>query len=470
MSTVIQEGFAPGILREYDIRGIIGQSLSEQDAYLLGRSFASFLAKTLHRELDIHVCVGRDGRLSSPALHEALCHGLQESGVHVHCIGVGPSPMLYFAVRHLDADAGIMVTGSHNPPDYNGFKMTLNPAPVFGKSIQSIGRIAQEQDFITGQGSVIDIDVSEAYIARLLRDYTNGHTLRIAWDAGNGAAGEIMRRLSEKIPGDHFLLYDEIDGRFPNHHPDPTVDRNLEDLRDLVLREGCDLGVAFDGDGDRIGVVDEHGAVIRCDTLLALYAREVLAAHPGATIIGDVKCSQVLYDEIKRLGGQPVMWKTGHSLIKDKMQEMHALLAGELSGHIFFADHYYGYDDALYCAIRLFNALSEAQGGLSSLTADLPKLYNTPEIRIEVDEARKFDLVRQIVERVENMAQQDGTTISTLDGLRVNTAEGWWLLRASNTQNALVVRIESTSQKGLAALHALVSGHMKKIGYTLSAL
>lgn len=459
-------GFNPEILREYDIRGEVGKNLSADDAYLLGRAFARLLESEIQENRPKTICVARDGRLSSPALYEHLCEGLVQSGLHVIRIGLAPSPMLYFAVKHLGTDAGIVVTGSHNPANHNGFKMMLSSAPIFGSKIKTLQDIARAGDFINANGGIENIDISSHYTDRLIHDLKAQKPMRIAWDAGNGAAGEMMRALSSRIKGEHFLLYDEIDGTFPNHHPDPTVDDNLADLRDLVLREKCDVGFAFDGDGDRIGVVDECGNILRCDTLLAIYAREVLSTHAGATIIGDVKCSQVLYDEITRLGGVPVMWKTGHSLIKDKMREMNAPLAGELSGHIFFADHYYGFDDALYCAVRLLNAIEAEGKPLSEITASLPRSFNTPEIRFEVDEAQKFALVERAAENLARDLPED-TTLNTVDGLRVNTPDGWWLLRASNTQNVLVARMESTSQDGLARITRMATSQIQKIGYTL---
>ena len=454
--------FNPTILREYDIRGQIGINLSEADAYALGRAFGTYI----HGLNGQTVCVGHDGRESSPALAEALIKGLMESGMEVVHVGLGPTPMLYFSVKHLKADAGIMVTGSHNPADYNGFKMTLQGGPVFAEKIQEIGRISASGDLVSGSGTRAVKDIKAEYVSRLLADLRLTRDLKIAWDSGNGAAGEILHMLTGRIPGEHILLYPEIDGRFPNHHPDPTVDENLVDLQQAVLEFGCDLGIAFDGDGDRIGVVDETGAVVRCDTLMTIYAREVLQTHPGATIIADVKCSQVLFDEIERMGGKPVMWKTGHSVIKDKMAEMKAPLAGELSGHIFFADHYYGYDDALYCAVRLLNDLSETEGGLSSLTAHLPKLFNTPEVRFEVKEEEKFLLVPRVYKNLKALNKPD-IHVNDIDGVRVSTPDGWWLLRPSNTQNVLVARAESDSAAGLARLQVMVQEAVKKVGYSL---
>jgi phosphomannomutase len=452
--------FNPSILREYDIRGQVGKTLSEADAYALGRAFGTYVQRGGGRTC----CVGYDGRHSSPAMSTALIKGLSESGLDVTNVGLGPSPMLYFAVKDKKADAGIMVTGSHNPPDYNGFKMMLSSGPVYGEMIQEIGRIAASGDLVSGLGLVSTMDVEDDYIARLMKDYTDGRKLNIAWDAGNGAAGAVLQKLVRKLPGQHTLLYADIDGDFPNHHPDPTVDKNLVDLIKAVKKNKCDLGIAFDGDGDRIGVVDEKGNVLRCDILMTIYAREVLANNPGASIIGDVKCSQVMFDEIARLGGQPVMWKTGHSLIKAKMAETNAPLAGELSGHIFFADKYYGFDDALYCSIRLINALAAATGGLSILTKDLPTLHSTPEARFEVDEADKFNIVARVAE---SLRAQDGLEVNEIDGVRVSTSDGWWLLRASNTQNVLVARAESASAEGLDRLVKMATNEVKAQGYRL---
>lgn len=454
--------FDPTILREYDIRGQIGKNLSENDAYFLGRAFGTFV----RRQGGSTTCVGYDGRETSPALAQSLTQGLLETGLNVTNVGLGPSPMLYFSVKDRQADAGIMVTGSHNPPDYNGFKMMLQKEGVFGQTIQDIGTIAAAGDFETGQGEMQEIDVKTLYVERLLKDFTGDRELKIAWDNGNGAAGEVLRLLTQKLPGEHILLYDEIDGSFPNHHPDPTVDENLADLQKTVIENKCHLGIAFDGDGDRIGVVDEQGRVLRCDMLMAIYAREILAENPGAPIIGDIKCSQAMFDEIERLGGKPVIWKTGHSLVKTKMAELNAPLAGELSGHIFFADKYYGFDDALYCAVRLLNQVSETNGGLSSLTKNLPQLYNTPEVRFEVKEEEKFDLAAKIIQSMKDLAEEN-TDINDIDGLRVTTPDGWWLLRPSNTQNVLVARAESNTLEGLERLKNTAIQEVRKIGYKL---
>lgn len=454
--------FSSTILREYDIRGQIGKNLSEVDAYFLGRAFGTFVA----RKSGQHICVGYDGRETSPLYAEHLIKGLTECGLRVENIGLGPSPMLYFAVKDRGADAGVMITGSHNPSDYNGFKMMLQNSGVYGDLIQDIGNIASNGDFFDGVGSVSEVNIHDEYITRLVKDLANERELKIAWDNGNGAAGEILQRLVKSLPGEHILLYEDIDGTFPNHHPDPTVDKNLVDLQNAVAEHACDIGIAFDGDGDRIGVVNEKGEILRCDILMTIYAREVLDAHPGAPIIGDVKCSQVMFDEIDKMGGQGVIWKTGHSLVKAKMKEMNAPLAGELSGHIFFADKYYGFDDALYCSIRLINALKDEHIKLSDLTKNLPQLHSTPEIRIEVEEAEKFDLPARVLESIKSN-NSNNVEISDIDGLRVTTPEGWWLIRASNTQDVLVARAEADSPEGLERLKNTIIQEVEKIGYKI---
>lgn len=460
--------FDPEILREYDIRGQIGKNLSAHDAYAVGCAYGTYVKRKTGGS---RICLGFDGRASSPALQEAMVAGLIAVGITVERIGVGPTPMLYFAVKDRKSDAGLMITGSHNPADYNGFKMTLLNGPVYGEAVQEIGRIAREGDYDLGAGSVSDFDIQDQYVDRLMRDtlLKPGKDMRIAWDNGNGAAGEILRRLCAKLPGEHIMLYDEIDGTFPNHHPDPTVDKNLEDLIKLVREKKCDLGIAFDGDADRVGAVDEQGNILRCDTLITIYARDVLKRHPGAPIIGDVKCSQVMYDEIKKMGGNPIMWKTGHSLIKAKMYAENAPLAGELSGHIFFGDGWYGFDDGLYCGIRLIDAVIASNGPASALVSSLPQTCNTPEIRFEVEEKDKFDLVTSVVNSVKAIAAKDpSVSVNDIDGARVNTPDGWWLLRASNTQNVLVTRCEAQSVEALERLKAMVKDEVLKIGYKVS--
>jgi phosphomannomutase len=447
--------FNPTILREYDIRGIVGDTLTEADAYALGRTFAALATDEGARR----IAVGRDGRTHSGMLESALVRGLTESGVDVVLTGMGPSPMLYFATHFLDVDGGIQVTGSHNPADYNGFKLLLKGRSVFGQEIQGIGRRAAAGDWTTGAGSTEEVDIREAYVNRLLEGFS-GRAFRIGWDAGNGAAGPILDMLVERLPGQHEVIFSEVDGRFPNHHPDPTVEKNLAHLKALVADKGLDFGIAFDGDGDRIGAVDGSGRVIWGDQLMLILAEPVLKEQPGATIIADVKASQVLFDGIAALGGQPLMWKTGHSLIKSKMKETGAPLAGEMSGHIFFKHRWYGFDDALYAAVRLIEAVSQSGRSLTELMDDMPVSVATPEMRFQVDEVRKFAIVEEVRDRL----SADGARVDATDGVRVSTGDGWWLLRASNTQDVLVARAEAADQGGLDRLVAQIDDQLAKSG------
>jgi phosphomannomutase len=451
----MSHAFHPSSLREYDIRGIVGKTLGEDDAYAVGRSFGA-LARGRGES---RIAVGRDGRASSPVFEAALVRGLNESGVDAIRIGLGPTPMLYYAAATLGVGGGIMITGSHNPADYNGFKMVLGGAAFFGADIQKLGRIAAQGDWPDGAGKVAEADVIDDYVDRLLLHF-DGAPFRIGWDAGNGAAGPALEKLAAKLPGEHHLLYTEVDSRFPNHHPDPTEEANLADLKALVLEQGLDFGVAFDGDGDRIGAVDGQGRVIWGDQLLAILAAPVLKAEPGATIIADVKASQALFDRIAELGGKPLMWKTGHSLIKSKMKETGAPLAGEMSGHIFFAHDYYGYDDALYAAVRLIRAVTQMGGSLTALRDAMPALVNTPELRFQVDESRKFAVVEEVLARL----AAAGATVDRTDGARVSTRDGWWLLRASNTQDVLVARAEAGTQAALDRLIAQIDAQLALSG------
>ncbi|MGQ0677334.1 MAG: phosphoglucomutase/phosphomannomutase PgmG [Rhodospirillales bacterium] len=448
--------FDPSILREYDIRGIVGETLSAADARAVGLAFGT----AIRRAGGGTAAVGYDGRLSSPDMEKALVEGLAAAGVDVWRIGRGPTPMLYYAQRTLPADGGIMVTGSHNPPDHNGFKMVLGKAPVFGEQIQALGGLAAKGDFESGRGKASERRVFDSYIDRLCRDYRGGRKLTVAWDAGNGAGGEAVAALAKRLPGAHHTLFTEIDGRFPNHHPDPTDENNLKHLKDAVLRHGCDVGVALDGDADRIGVIDGKGWVLWGDQFMALYAEDVLADKPGATIIADVKASQALFDRVAALGGKPLMYRTGHSLIKSKMAETGAPLAGEMSGHVFFADRYYGFDDALYAAVRLLSILARREQSLAQFRDSLPALVNTPELRFACSEERKFKLVDEVRDRLA-AAKAD---VNGIDGVRVKTADGWWLLRASNTQAVLVARCEARDEAGLARLKASLRDELKKSG------
>jgi phosphomannomutase len=466
--------FNPTSLREYDIRGIVGETLAEGDAEAVGRSFGT----VVRRAGGSKVAVGRDGRESSASFERALLKGLNASGVDVVRIGLGPTPMLYFAEAELGVDGGIMITGSHNPSSYNGFKMVLGHRAFFGQDIQALGRVALDGDWEEGSGGVRDEEVMDRYVDRLLLDF-DGLPFRIGWDAGNGAGGPVVERLAKRLPGEHHLLYTEVDGRFPNHHPDPTVESNLEDLKALVAEKGLDFGIALDGDADRIGAVDGEGRVVWGDQLLAILAEPVLARHPGGTIIADVKASQALFDRVAELGGKPLMWKTGHSLIKSKMKETGAPLAGEMSGHIFFADGWYGFDDGIYAAIRLIRAVSALGGSLTDLRSAMPAMVNTPELRFQVDESRKFAVIDELLVR---LARDPGSpdrgpgqagsgagaafTVDRTDGARVSTPDGWWLLRASNTQDVLVARAEARDVEGLQRLIAQIDEQLALSGLT----
>ena len=435
--------FDPTCLREYDIRGVVGRTLAQADAEAVGRTFGTIL----RRAGGTRVAVGRDGRTHSPAMEQSLVAGVTASGVDVVRVGLGPTAMLYFAEAELDVDGGIMITGSHNPADYNGFKMVMFGNAFFGEDIQTLGVMASEGDWEAGSGTVGEADIMDLYVDRLLRNFDGG-AFRIGWDAGNGAAGPVVEQLTALLPGEHHLLFTDVDARFPNHHPDPTEEKNLADLKALVAANNLDFGIAFDGDGDRIGAVDGEGRVVWGDQLLAVLAEPVLADVPGATIIADVKASQALYDRVSELGGKPLMWKTGHSLIKSKMKETGAPLAGEMSGHIFFAHDYYGFDDGLYAAVRLIRAVTQLGGSLTALRSAMPDMVNTPEMRFQVDESRKFPVIEEVLGRLE----ASGATVNRTDGARVNTDDGWWLLRASNTQDVLVARAEAKDREGLDRL------------------
>jgi len=447
--------FHPTTLREYDIRGIIGETLGEADAYAIGRGFGTRVA----RAGGSRVAVGYDGRLSSPVLEAALVRGLNESGIHVLRVGMGPTPMLYYAEAVLGVDGGIQITGSHNPANYNGFKMVLQHGPFFGADIQALGTMAAAGDWVEGSAGSETVDIMDRYVDRLIENF-DGTGWRIGWDAGNGAAGPVVEKLVQRLPGEHHTLFTDVDGNFPNHHPDPTEEKNLADLRALVAEKKLDFGLAFDGDGDRIGAIDGEGRIIWGDQLLAIFAEPVLAAEPGASIIADVKASQALFDRIAELGGKPLMWKTGHSLIKAKMKETGSPLAGEMSGHIFFKHQYYGFDDALYAAVRLIRAASEIGQSVTALRGAMPAMVNTPELRFQVDESRKFAVIEEVLARL----AAAGAQVDATDGARVNTADGWWLLRASNTQDVLVARAEARDQAGLDRLLAQIDEQLALSG------
>jgi phosphomannomutase / phosphoglucomutase len=437
----------PTIFREYDIRGIAETDLASADVADLGRALGTYML----RQAGARVNLGRDCRLSSPRLHSALLEGLLSTGCEVTDIGVVPTPLLYFSAVHLEADGAIMITGSHNPSEFNGFKSVCGAGSLHGETIQDIRRLIEARDFATGHGTRHSMDVIPAYLDELSPQFDFARRVKVVLDAGNGTAGPVIHQLLKRLNVEVTELFYEMDGRFPNHHPDPTVPANLKDLRDAVLAQKAELGIAFDGDSDRIGAVDENGEVIYGDLLLLIYAREILTRKPGATFIGEVKCSQLLYDELKRLGGNPIMYKTGHSLIKAKMKEEHAELAGEMSGHMFFADRYFGYDDALYAACRLIEIVAKSGKPLSAQLDGLPKLISTPEIRVDCPDETKFAVVARVAEQFRKTHE-----VIDVDGVRVLFDQGWGLLRASNTQPVLVMRFEAASQELLARYQAEV--------------
>jgi phosphomannomutase / phosphoglucomutase len=438
------------IFRQYDVRGIVGRDLTDDVAYALGRGYAAYLdAKGIHGA----VAVGRDNRPSGTGLRDALVRGLTECGFDVVDVGVVPTPLLYWALHHEPVVGGIQITGSHNPPEYNGFKMSVGTGSLHGEEIQVLYRLIVAGSFPTGQGTVRQVEVVDRYVediaarvGRIAR--ADGSSIRAVYDCGNGAGALVAPQLMRALGVDGVGLFTESDGTFPNHHPDPTVPENLEDLIAAVKREHAEIGVAFDGDADRIGVVDREGRIIWGDHILILYARDVLArTGKGQPIIFDVKCSQALTDEIAIAGGEPVMWKTGHSLIKDKMKSTGAPIAGEMSGHMFFTEGFYGHDDALYAAARLLRILADSGKRIDELLADVPAFVSTPEIRIDTDEERKFTIV-------ERAAAHFGAThdVISVDGVRVLFGDGWGLLRASNTQPVIVARFEAKSAERLQAI------------------
>ena len=428
----------PTIFREYDIRGIAETELQDSGIQDLGRAVGTYLQR--HNGKNINL--GRDCRLSSERLRNALMAGLKSSGCHVTDIGVVPTPVLYYSVFHLKADGAVMITGSHNPSEYNGFKVVSGASTIHGEQIQEVRRLIENRDFLSGEGTEKLADAVTPYVDEIAAQFRFDRRVKVVFDAGNGTAGPIMKRLIAKLNCEATTLFFDMDGRFPNHHPDPTVPANLALLIDAVKREGAELGIAFDGDSDRIGAVDENGEVVFGDQLMIVYSREILSRKPGATFIGEVKCSQTLYNDIRERGGNGIMWKTGHSLIKAKMKEEHAELAGEMSGHMFFADRYYGFDDALYAACRLIEIVARSGCPLSAQLADVPKMVSTPEIRVDCPDEVKFDVVARVSEHFRKLYP-----ILDVDGVRVLFPHGWGLVRASNTQPVLVLRFEAATRE-----------------------
>ena len=444
----------PDIFREYDIRGIAGKQITEDDVILIGKGIGTFLVQ--------HECfrltVGRDCRLTSDRFSEMLIEGLMSTGCHVIDIGVCPTPVLYFSIQHLNQEGGVMLTASHNPPEYNGFKICKHTDSVHGEQIQQIHQIIEQKKFVKGEGSRNEADVVTPYTRFMVENINIKKPLNVGIDAGNGTAGVIAVPVLKALGCKVTDIYCDMDGRFPNHEADPTVAKNMADLIRMVKDQNLDIGIGYDGDGDRIGVVDERGNLVYGDQLMIIFAREILSRKPGATFISEVKCSKTMYDDITRHGGNPIMWKTGHSLIKEKMKIERAELAGEMSGHMFFADRYFGFDDAIYATCRLLEILADTGKPLSELLADVPKTFTTPEIRVDCPDAAKFSVVEKLTEKFRK--EYD---VIDIDGARIVFSDGWGLVRASNTQPALVLRFEALSRERLAEIRNLVESSLASV-------
>ncbi len=459
------------IFRQYDIRGIADRELSEEFAFVLGRAFSRLL-KEKNPEAK-RVSVGRDVRLSSSALKDAVVEGISSSGIDVVDIGVCPTPLQYFSIHHLDLDGGIMVTGSHNPPEFNGFKLSIGKETIFGTDIQRIKEIIIQGDFLPEKkASVQGYDILSAYRDFILKDFSYLSSdeypgFKVVVDSGNGTAGLVAPEILRGIGCDVVELYSEPDGRFPNHHPDPTVVDYIQDLIKTTRQESAHMGVGYDGDADRIGVVNTEGRIIWGDQLMIILSRDILSRNPGARIIGDVKCSDILFEDIKAHGGIPIIWKTGHSLVKEKMRNEEAALAGEFSGHIFIKERYFGYDDAIYTTVRLVEIMKKSGKAISELLSDIPQLYFTPEIRIPCDEDKKKPVVERVVKTFLDYQKNCGAPLkvldlNTIDGVRVRFEKGWALLRMSNTQPVVVMRVEATSEEALNRYRGFIEEEFKK--------
>jgi len=457
-SNYIIENFDQQILREYDIRGIVGSNLNENTAYTIGRTFG-YIVKS--RYTSCNIATGYDGRLTSPNLHQALCEGLQNSGANVFNIGMGPTPMTYFADYYLNTDASVMVTGSHNPTEYNGFKMVINKHSFFSENITNLQSIIESNKLIKKEGTIIKKEIIEEYINRNLQNISINKKIKIAWDISNGAMGTIIQKLLSKLKNTENILINElVDGTFPNHHPDPTVPENMEQLIDVLKKNNCDVGFAFDGDGDRLGVVDNKGNIVWADQYMLILCKEISQLYNKPKIIMDIKCSKVFFDELKKMNCEPIVYRTGHSLIKEKMKELNSPLSGEMSGHVCYSDDFYGYDDAMYVALRLLRILGNQTKTLNELISQYPKTYSTPEVRIDVDEERKFHIIKEIKERFKNSKDE----IIDIDGIRLQNSLGWFLIRASNTQNQLTCRIEAETRENLLLLKKIVEDQLFKSG------
>jgi len=440
------------IFREYDIRGVVPEELNGEMAHELGHAMGTYF----HDRGARRISVGHDCRLSSPDLSQGLIEGLMECGLQVVDVSMVPTPLLYFSLHHLETDGGVQITGSHNPPEFNGFKICLGKATIHGEEIQEIRKISESGEFIHGKGEFDKADMNDPYLRYLEGNIEPGpFKRRVVVDAGNGAGGPVAVEIYKRLGFEVFPLFCEPDGRFPNHHPDPTIPENLEAMISKVRDVSADLGIAFDGDADRIGVVDGEGNIIWGDQLMIIFSRDMLSRHAGAKIIGEVKCSKVLYDDIEKHGGKGIMWKAGHSLIKSKMKEEGALLAGEMSGHIFFAERYFGFDDAIYAGARLLEILSRNEKTLKEFLSDVPKMANTPEIRIDCPDDRKFDIVAELAKEF----KKDYDVID-VDGARVLFEGGWGLIRSSNTQPVLVLRFEATDEKRLEEIRQIFMGKL----------
>lgn len=446
--------FNPKVFREYDVRGVVGTDLNDKFVRELGKSIGTYAGlKGVSR-----MTLGRDCRLSSEGYRAAMLEGLLSAGVDVTDIGMCATPMLYFSIRELGAEGGVMITGSHNPPDFNGFKICIGPDTIYGDQIQELRTIMESGRYSRGTGSFSEKDITDSYSDFICRNVKVESGLEVVIDAGNGVGGLFALPLLEGYGCRVTPLHCEVDGRFPNHFPDPTVPENLAEVIARIKSNGADVGIAFDGDADRIGVVTDAGEILWGDELLLLFSRFILQENPGAAIIGEVKCSNRLFDDIARHGGRPIMWKAGHSLIKGKMKEEKALLAGEMSGHIFFADRYFGYDDAIYAAVRMLEILSSSGKRLSELMSDVPRAFNTPEIRIDCPDSIKFQVVDELREHFRRQMK-----IIDIDGVRIPFDDGWGLIRASNTQPVLVLRFEAQSEKRLREIRSLIEGSLSEI-------
>jgi len=452
------ESFDPEVLREYDIRGIVGNNLNNNTAYTIGRTFGQIVQKKLNSN---KIVTGYDGRLTSPALHEALCYGLKDSGADVFDVGMGPTPMIYFADFHLNSDAAIMVTGSHNPSEYNGFKMVLNKHAFFSDEIKNLQTLINQNAITSNQGSINKKSIIQNYISRILHNININKHIKVAWDTGNGAMGLVINQItSQLINTENIIINAVVDGNFPNHHPDPTVPKNMEQLINTVLENKCDIGLAFDGDGDRLGVIDNKGNIVWADQYMLILCSEISKLYKNPKIIMDVKCSKIFFDEAIKMNCEPIMSKTGHSPIKEKMKELSSPLSGEMSGHVCYSDDFFGYDDAMYVGLRLLRILGNTKLSLSDLIDVFPKTFSTPETRFDVDEARKFIIIDEVKDRLREI---EGKIID-IDGVRVETKDGWFLMRASNTQNQLTCRAEAISKDGLLSLLSIIEEQLQLSG------